>query len=799
MSWVLIKARRALASAQCRTACTVLVVAALASSTVYGDLLIHLEYQEDSSQPPPVDPGGHELQSIMGDAVDYWERMFPFIDKEITVRFYWDDISDAGGFLGLGACQSQLALTDRPYGAVVAANIFRIRFDTDDCIGKIRWYIDDSPWEHSEFQMRTLIFQDGGSAGFFNGTPNNFFQVGYTGNGYQQTIAAVSFDLFSTALHELGHALGLGYLNEGDVNGGLGTGDGDYDPAATLPGGGIGILAATTMTGRWDVGHLAATSTLMAQILPIGNRFLPTATDVLALAAANGWTTDIELPNKYIHGAGNLVWHDADWYDDLPGFRHGAMIDDPLITEVLLEDDVIVHEVHLAHLAVLDVDDRLLIAGTVCMVDGTSLLIGANGAVTAYSGIETEGVNDQLIEISGGAELRTFDYLIARGNTVVHAAGGPGSPAVIRVGGPNVGRGITLRNAPVPPPAPAARMEVSSADILANRLIVDASDSEIAGGDAVFQVHELSNDGRIVSNNGDLLFVPYGPNTTFDLDGDETMIGPDGSVLPDERGEIEALGGNIHFEYDFADEFDGLIRIHGIRTVGVSGELVMGPESVLEFLGDEAILQAAPVVLGGAMVADSGGSMDARIQGGQHWLASGSTFIGDGARLHLAGPSTFEGVNLLDGLGTVIQVGDATYAGDNFFQVASYRWDGERPSMPGVFSDSELLPDSSLSIFGTIQLGPLGTDGYDGTVTIRAGATLHLDQAWILDGTLVLDGGTVTGAPITNRGLITGIGVIAADVINAPAGTIEWGGLTFAGAVSCGGGTWLPEPDPWCP
>ncbi|MEZ6193059.1 MAG: hypothetical protein R3C45_17440 [Phycisphaerales bacterium] len=120
--------------------------------------------------------------------------------------------------------------------------------------------------------------------------------------------------------HEIGHGLGLTTDNAATVSQ---TSDSDYDlPTSLTDGTTIAVINAPSN----NIAHLSPTPSLMFPSIQTG-RALPSATDVLAMAAVSGWT-QIDLPRKY-YGSGTNFNLASSWI----GNRVPDSFDDVFILE----------------------------------------------------------------------------------------------------------------------------------------------------------------------------------------------------------------------------------------------------------------------------------------------------------------------------------------------------------------------------------------------------------------------------------------------------------------------------------
>lgn len=209
----------------------------------------------------PTTAGGGNLVDIFNAAADCWEEAI-MDDHTVTIKFGWQGLG--GGTLGAHVLTGEGGTPHRETSAV-------IRFDSD---GTSSFFADSTPTLHEEYTDYTETSADLGGG------------VVNTGRYFADSIgdAVGRYDLLSTALHEIGHALGLSGANDAFV---AENGDGDIDVTGPRPFAGSVI---DTISGA----HLDYGFTLMNPFGSIGERTRISAIDVLANAQISDFT-DLNL------------------------------------------------------------------------------------------------------------------------------------------------------------------------------------------------------------------------------------------------------------------------------------------------------------------------------------------------------------------------------------------------------------------------------------------------------------------------------------------------------------------------
>lgn len=239
----------------------------------------------------PNSTGTGNLETIFEAATDYLEQFFsdPF---SVVINYGWSDLS------AISATGLEVSQVFDSQGRIVEANIY---FDVNN-----PFFLDPTPFQdlfnldvgNSEF----MFDEDFRSSDLGGGIINTGFELLADPN---DNSVNEKFDLFTVALHEIGHALGI----DNNFNGPRFTNfsqeslDGDIDISNPLPFAGtevpttgvhLDLPLALMRGGRTELN------------LTLGRRTLPSTVDILAIAQVNRFE-NINLPPRPVPEPGILI------------------------------------------------------------------------------------------------------------------------------------------------------------------------------------------------------------------------------------------------------------------------------------------------------------------------------------------------------------------------------------------------------------------------------------------------------------------------------------------------------------
>ena len=166
------------------------ILAALSFSQT-ADAQVTIIRNFNGGSPPASFTGTGNLQAVFNAACDWWEAALITSPYTLTLDYQWGPFG--GGTL---AAHSLVAQGGTPHRETAGS----ITFDND---GSTNWFIDATPCDPSEYTTFTTNTSNYGGGLLID---ENVW-TGATGPALGQ------FDLFRTALHEVGHALGLSSAN----------------------------------------------------------------------------------------------------------------------------------------------------------------------------------------------------------------------------------------------------------------------------------------------------------------------------------------------------------------------------------------------------------------------------------------------------------------------------------------------------------------------------------------------------------------------------------------------------------
>jgi hypothetical protein len=228
--------------------------------------------------------GGGDFASIVRAAADAWENLI-LDDFTSVINFGWRPtapISPTAFYQPLAAGGNP----ERPTRGSIA-------FNNNPDSGR-RWFLDPSPLNNDEFGPLMTSRTDFGR-GLIN---TRRHREPYDDN------AVDSDDLFSTAMHEIGHALGMTGWSFFDVE----VGDGDID--LTMP-----PFAGSSIPVATSSSHISISGPLMtSRGHPLGYRREITDADLLAVSQVSRFTQYVLPPrtdwngDRFVSGGDLAVW-----------------------------------------------------------------------------------------------------------------------------------------------------------------------------------------------------------------------------------------------------------------------------------------------------------------------------------------------------------------------------------------------------------------------------------------------------------------------------------------------------------
>ncbi len=319
-----------------------LFVICLFTSSTSQALTINLNPTSTSTPGPNQFIGSGNLDSVMAAAAHYWEGIVSD-NKSITVDYEWENSSSTGNY-------------SPTRNKIVFGNQLQ------------NWYIDGTPDLNEEFSIIARSSKNFGAG--------DLVYERYLGGGTGR-------DLYTNALHEIGHKLGF------------------YNPKifVEIKNGKIGInsprpFAGSTIPTEFFSPHLDAKTlglSLMVAGANPGTRILPSQVDILAVAEAGKYTQALELGS--IISAGSVETIDVSSPNPIEQYK-GSTGDDVVPTVLIGRNNN----------GSLDID-----GGNRLTAD--SVAIGAGHGKTGYmtvSGSGSELVVNEDFDVGGNIQGRGY-------------------------------------------------------------------------------------------------------------------------------------------------------------------------------------------------------------------------------------------------------------------------------------------------------------------------------------------------------------------------------------------------------
>ena len=251
-----------------------------------------------------------ELEPIMDCAAAFWEDII-LDDHTLVIDYYWDDIAATG--------------VNDPLVYDSNDRVINCRIRVDTVFGVAgggtaphNFYFDPSPGDNVEYAMEPTMYHGlpgATQAAWFNGAPPDGLEVSYDGAPAASAGPEVDgTDMLTLLLHEIGHSLGIGgHTWETETQ------DGDYDfNPAWIGGAAAAVECDDPVHNRI---HIIPDQALMYKAIYGQVRRLPGTADILAQAAASGWT-QLDIPRRHFlqgtdyNAAGNWILGEMPDSDD---------------------------------------------------------------------------------------------------------------------------------------------------------------------------------------------------------------------------------------------------------------------------------------------------------------------------------------------------------------------------------------------------------------------------------------------------------------------------------------------------
>lgn len=788
--------------------CLAIVLLALGSATGPAAAIdIILDFNKDASE-QYFDNGQNltdQIHPIFQAAEARWEAIIEDVHT-VKIHYWWADVPSS----------LMQPLDYDGFGRIIEANV---KIST-----QFSYFLDPSPLADTEFTMRPYLFRDTPPAeqdeAFRNpNTVPDVFEVSYVG----EEVNNLAPDLLTVVMHEVGHTLGVFTVTASPE-----CDDNYFDiPPGFVNGAQVGLKVYELPNGDLSCGHLALGGTeecLNCQSLfwPGFNtdaRTLPGAADILASAAASGWT-DVNLPRKYFLEVVGDWSEDGKWLGGRqPDLNTDAYIvsDPPSACILNLFDGV-------ARNLTVKGDNDIFMGGFQLIVIEKCLLQG-NGATINMNSFNSELLVTNLF-IKDGAQLNASVGLVEAEE--IHNRGIIQGAAVINILNELENRGtirgsngtliFTTANAgdvfdlDGHTEEPGALIDATSGSVLFFGNFSDGylGSMVVGDGQAIGFTDQLALFGPLQLNGGGTQATVNGPmkfhfGSSIEVDQTGQLLGsvvflPAAEVTVPDEDDVLILAGPTTFR---GGSYTGLGDIRQVGNAVVSLNTTIGPVSTYDWDGDGDTVTSVHADVTFTIDADS-------IETGLDGYDGLLILVGSTVVVNTPQPWALCGQALLN----VFGMDNATIAGAtvqnlglirvantghlsaqvNTFEGAEIRTNDAGSTVVMSSAQANLLVGGQITGLGTLNVADtsrlhgyglietqLDIDGEtraeDGVLTVSGSIVdlgvigtasptgeLFVTHDWsTLNGRLDLDDGTVSGGNILNSGTTTGFGEV--DVV----------------------------------